>query len=99
MNKSYNFGNNSSGFKKVDSFGNAFNNFFFIIINNIFFFNSVQFKFIKSELFDCFFDIILNILSDSIEQKNIDLTKNSSGIYLLNLTINGKSYNKKIIKN
>ena len=33
------------------------------------------------------------------EQKNIDLTKNSSGIYLLNLTINGKSYNKKIIKN
>jgi hypothetical protein len=33
------------------------------------------------------------------EQKNIDLTKNSSGIYLLNFTINGKSYNKKIIKN
>ena len=33
------------------------------------------------------------------EQKNIDLTKNSSGIYLLNFIINGKSYNKKIIKN
>lgn len=37
--------------------------------------------------------------SINTEQKNIDLTKNSSGIYLLNLTINGKSYNKKIIKN
>ena len=38
-------------------------------------------------------------LSIDTEQKNIDLTKNSPGIYLLNLTINGKSYNKKIIKN
>jgi hypothetical protein len=33
------------------------------------------------------------------EQKNIDLTKNNSGIYLLNFTIDGKSFNKKIIKN
>jgi photosystem II stability/assembly factor-like uncharacterized protein len=32
------------------------------------------------------------------EQKSIDLTKNSSGIYLLNFTIDGKSFNKKIIK-
>jgi hypothetical protein len=38
-------------------------------------------------------------LSIDTEQKNIDLTKNSPGIYLLNLTISGKSYNKKIIKN
>lgn len=37
--------------------------------------------------------------SIKIEQKNIDLTKNSSGIYLLNFTIDGKSFNKKIIKN
>lgn len=37
--------------------------------------------------------------SINTEQKNIDLTKNSSGIYLLNFIINGKSYNKKIIKN
>lgn len=37
--------------------------------------------------------------SINTEQKNIDLTKNSSGIYLLNFTIDGKSFNKKIIKN
>ncbi len=36
--------------------------------------------------------------SINTEQKNIDLTKNSSGIYLLNFTIDGKSYNKKIVK-
>jgi len=37
--------------------------------------------------------------SINTEQKNIDLTKNSTGIYLLNFTIDGKSFNKKIIKN
>ena len=36
--------------------------------------------------------------SINTEQKSIDLTKNSSGIYLLNFTIDGKSFNKKIIK-
>jgi hypothetical protein len=36
--------------------------------------------------------------SINTEQKNIDLTKNSSGIYLLNFTIDGKSYTKKIVK-
>lgn len=36
--------------------------------------------------------------SINTEQKSIDLTKNSSGIYLLNFTIDGKSFNKKIVK-
>lgn len=38
---------------------------------------------------------------DSIktEQKNIDLTKENSGLYLLNITIDGKLFSKKIIKN
>jgi len=38
-------------------------------------------------------------LSINTEQKNIDLTKQSSGVYLLNITIDGKLFSKKIIKN
>lgn len=37
--------------------------------------------------------------SINIEQKSIDLTKENSGLYLLNITIDGKLFSKKIIKN
>jgi photosystem II stability/assembly factor-like uncharacterized protein len=37
--------------------------------------------------------------SVNIEQKTIDLTKENSGLYLLNITIDGKLFSKKIIKN
>lgn len=37
--------------------------------------------------------------SINIEQKCIDLTKENSGLYLLNITIDGKLFSKKIIKN
>lgn len=37
--------------------------------------------------------------SINIEQKTIDLTKENSGLYLLNITIDGKLFSKKIIKN
>jgi photosystem II stability/assembly factor-like uncharacterized protein len=37
--------------------------------------------------------------SINIEQKTIDLTKENSGLYLLNITVDGKLLSKKIIKN
>lgn len=37
-------------------------------------------------------------LSITTEQKNIDLTKQSSGVYLLKIDIEGKLFTKKIIK-
>jgi photosystem II stability/assembly factor-like uncharacterized protein len=37
--------------------------------------------------------------SINIEQKSIDLTKENSGLYLLKITIDGKLFSKKIIKN
>ena len=42
--------------------------------------------------------MIFEELSIDTEQKNIDLTKQNSGVYLLNITIDGMLFSKKIIK-